>query len=91
GYQGTYKRKEPVHKKDSVPTTKKGRRRRYPTESVVCRISVEIQEEITFMLGLIYPKTGMNQDELERLKRTLPLEYRHSLFIGISRVMPISA
>lgn len=69
--KGAYKRKEPVHKKDSVPITKKGRRRRYPTESVVCRIPVEIQEEITFMLGLICPSTGMNQDELERFKRTL--------------------
>lgn len=69
--KGAYKRKEPVHKKDSVPITKKGRRRRYPTESVVCRIPVEIQEEITFMLGLICPKTGMNQDELDRFKKTL--------------------
>lgn len=66
-----YKKREPVKKEGTVSVTKKGRRRRYPTESVVCRIPVEIQEEITFMLGLICPRTGMNQEELERFKKTL--------------------
>lgn len=69
--EDAYKKREPGKEKDTVTVTKRGRRRRYPTKSVVCRIPAEIQEEITFMLGLICPSTGMNQDELERFKRTL--------------------
>lgn len=48
--------------------SKRGRRKRFPTGSKVCRVPVEIFEEVSSMLELICPKTGMNVDELQKFK-----------------------
>ena len=77
-------RVELVHKEKGAPVkkeiasgeavaraSKKGRRKRFPTGSKVCRVPVEIIEEVSSMLELICPKTGMNYDELQKCKATL--------------------
>lgn len=49
----------------------KGRPTRYPNGSMVRRIPNELLEEITEMLGLVCPKSGMDIAELNRFKTVL--------------------
>ena len=77
-------RMELIHKEKSVHVekeiafevaatrvSKRGRRKRFPTGSKVCRVPVEIHEEVSSMIELICPKTGMNFDELQKFKSKL--------------------
>ena len=60
--------KEPA---ESHIVSKRGRKKRYPGGSVVCRIPVEISDEVTAMLGLICPKEGIDMDELQRFRSAI--------------------
>lgn len=58
-------RPEPVRKKN------RGRPARYTNTSKVCRIPVELVDEIKMMLWLVCPKGGVNTTELMRFKMAL--------------------
>ena len=49
----------------------RGRPARYANSSKVCRIPVELVDEVRLMLQIVCPKGGMNMKELERFKAAL--------------------
>ncbi len=54
-----------------IPHPKRGRRKRYPSGSEVCRVPMEIVPEVKAMLGLICPKEGMDMDEMQRFRSVI--------------------
>ena len=50
---------------------RRGRPVRYANSSKVCRIPVELVDEVRLMLQIVCPKGGMNVKELERFKQAL--------------------
>jgi hypothetical protein len=49
----------------------RGRPVRYTNKSKVCRIPVDLEEEIKMMLQIVCPKGGINEKELARFKTAL--------------------